>query len=310
MSTTAASSYWDREVAEQSHVSWMADPEVRQYINLCVGQTEPLWPLDWLTRVLKGRTFRRALSIGCGDGALERDLVRRGLARSVHAFDASLTSLHLARTAAASAGCAGRIRYFAADFNEPCLPRNTYDMVFFQQSMHHVGKLEKLLREVLLSLTPDGLLYMDEFVGPSRHEWTPPHMKAQQAVYQMLPRRIRYVEELPFPIRGEDPSEAIRSGDILEQLAVGFEVIERRDYGGNLLSIIFPAVAWSAAPPDLVAQLIESERQLLKAGEPSYCTVMLLRPRAGLRKQLARLRYFAEPKLRRAVIEARRRLGG
>ena len=125
----------------------IAHPLVREYINSSLGEGTPVWPMDWLERVLKGRRFGRALSIGCGDGALERDLILRGLCQSVDAVDASLQSLHLARTAADAAGDHGRIRYFAADFNEPCLARSTYDIVFFQQSMHHVAKLEKLLRE-------------------------------------------------------------------------------------------------------------------------------------------------------------------
>lgn len=310
LSVGVAGRFWDREVAEHSHVSWMADPNVREYINTAIGGSEPLWPLDWLTRQLGGRRFKRGLSIGCGDGAMERDLIRRGLCQSVDAFDASLHSLHLARTAANEEGWSGRIRYFAADFNEPRLARSTYDLVVFQQSMHHVAKLEKLLREVLLALTPDGLLYIDEYVGPSRHEWTFEHIAAQEAVYQTLPREIRFVDTLPLPIQPDDPSEAVRSGEIVPQLEVGFEFLERRDYGGNLLSIFFPAIDWKAAPPDLVPRLIDSERAILKNGDPSYCTVALLKPKRGLAKQHARFHYFAKPKLQRIGREIRQRVRG
>ena len=306
----AASRYWDREVVEQSHVSWMADPLVRAYINESITGSPHLWPLEWFTKTVNGRRFRRALSIGCGSGAFERDVMTRGLADSVDAIDGSIHSLHLARTAADDAGFGGSIRYYAADFNEVRLPRAKYDLVIFHQSLHHVGKIEKLLREVLLALTEDGVLYIDEFVGPSRHEWKPIDIAPHQAAYQIVPPEIRYVHELPLPINHEDPSEGIRSGEIVEQLAIGFETVGERDYGGTLLATFFPAIHWPAAPPDLVARLIDSERALLRTGFLSYCKVAVLAPKRGVAKQLARLRYFAEPKLKRIAFEVKRMIRG
>jgi SAM-dependent methyltransferase len=304
----AATSFWDREVAQLSHVPWMADPEVRAYINTAVTGSPYLWPLSFLESVTKGRQFERALSIGCGSGALERDLLARGICKSADALDGSLHSLKLAMNGARDAGYADRVRYFAADFNRPVLPRNTYDLVLFQQSMHHVGKLEKLLREVLLSLEPDGVLYIDEYVGPSRHEWLPSHIARQRAAYQMLPRELRMLDELPLPIQVDDPSEGIRSGEIMEQLAVGFEVVAERDYGGNYLSIVFPQLDWAIADASLVTQLIESEKAMLRSGESSWCKVAVLRPKRGAAKQLAQLNYFLTPKVKRVAFEVRQRL--
>jgi SAM-dependent methyltransferase len=304
----AAAGYWDREIIEQTHVSWMANPQVRDYINEMISGTPAMWPLDWFESVTKGRRFRRALSIGCGTGGMERDLVRRGVAATVDAFDGSVHSLYLARTAADAEGMGKAIRYFAADFNAPKLPRGTYDLVIFHQSLHHVGKLEKLLREVLLSMVPGALLYIDEFVGPSRHTWKESDIAPHQAMWQLVPENVRYVRELPLPINWEDPSEGIRSGEIVEQLAVGFRTVVERDYGGTLLATLFPAIHWPAAPPDLVGKLIESERSLLKTGFISYCKVGVLEPKRGLSKQIARLQYFFVPIMKRIAFVVRARL--
>ena len=104
--------------------------------------------------------------MGCGTGALERDLVRRDLCAHVDAFDGSLASLALARSEARREGMADRIRYLAADFNRPALPRATWDLILFHQSVHHVARLERVYRDVARALAPDGLLYLDEYVGP------------------------------------------------------------------------------------------------------------------------------------------------
>lgn len=305
----AASRFWDREVQEQTHVSWMADPLVRHYINEAISGSPHLWPMDWFEQFTNRRRFRRVLSIGCGSGAFERDMMKRGLADRIDALDGSTHSLHIARTTAEAEGYRGTIGYFACDFNEPVLPRGTFDLVVFHQSMHHVAKLEKVLREVLLSLAPGGLLYIDEYVGPSRHDWSFELLKPHEAAYQLVPPEARIVPTLPLPIVYEDPSEAIRSSEIEEQLAIGFETIEERGYGGNLLAIFFPSIHWSIAPAGLVEKLIDAERQLLRSGHRSYHKVAFLRPKSGVAKQLARFRYFLEPKVKRVGREVRRLVG-
>jgi SAM-dependent methyltransferase len=300
---TEGAHFWDREIAEPQHVSWLEDARVREYVNTLVGGDAPAWPLDWFERWLGGRRFARALSIGCGGGALERDLVRRGLCARVDAFDGSVASLNVARRAALAAGMSDRIRYFAADFNEPALPRRTYDLVLFHQSAHHVAKLEKINRAILGALEPDGVLYLDEYVGPSRFEWTDDLLAAQRSIFASLPRELCTSDELPFPIQQDDPSEAFRSSEIEPQLSVGFRTVARRPYGGTLLSVVFPLLRREKLDEATMARLIAAEREMLAAGAPSYYTIIVARPRRGLARLYGSLHYFAVPKLKRVARE-------
>lgn len=285
-----ARDFWDHEICEQKHVSWMEHPTIREYINASIGGGHPMWPFDWFQGWLSGRRFARALSIGCGGGALERDLVARGLCESIDAFDGSLASLHVARTTADKAGLGSRIRYFAADFNEPALPRGKYDVVFFHQSAHHVAKLEKLFRATLLALKPDGLLYLDEYVGPSRFDWSDGLLAPHRAVYASIPQELRILDTLPYPIQADDPSEAFRSSEIQTQMLVGFDVVARRPYGGTLLSVLYPALR-SGLSNAFMSRLIAEERRLLDAGIPSYYVVIVACPKRGLRKLVATANY-------------------
>lgn len=295
-----ASRYWDREVLAREYQSWMTHPRVRWAINSAVSGSPQEWPLDWLASWLQGRTFRRGLSIGCGSGSLERDLLTRGICDEMDAFDGSAESLRIAREEAAKAGLADRIHYSLGNFNEPRLPRDAYDVVFAHQSLHHVAKLEKLFRAVLRALKPDGLFYLDEYVGPSREQWNAATFAAHRALYDMIPEEQRLVSVLPLPIEVDDPSEAIRSDEILRELEVGFELVERRDYGGNLLAPIFPYVEQKDA---LIDMLITAEQELLSAGQPSFYTIVIARPK---RRTLASARYFAVPKLKRIRRELHR----
>ncbi len=301
--------FWDREVVAPSHRSWMADPIIRDYINQSISDSdEPLWPMDWFARWLCGRRFRRALSIGCGSGALERDLVSRNLVDSIDAFDGSTNSLRVARETAEQEGLALRIRYFAADFNEPVLPPRRWDAVFIHQAAHHVRKLEKLFRAVLLALKPDGILYLDEYIGPSRNHWNPETVADHRRVFNAYPDAAKRLPELPGPIEVNDLSEAIRSAEIVPQLAIGFDTAVMRPYGGNLLSVIYPHIDFGMVPGGIEA-LIEREKKVLASGEMPYYAIIVAKPKRGLAKRLASWRYFTEPKVRRVLRDLRAKLG-
>lgn len=302
----SASNFWDREVAAPTHTSWMEHPRVRDSILRSIsGTAEGLWPVDWFIRLTGGRRFERGLSIGCGTGPFERDVLRKNLVERVDAFDGSANSLRMARDLAAADGMAERVRYFAADFNEPFLPRATYDIVFIHQALHHVAKLEKLLRSVLLSLRRGGVLYLDEYIGPSRSDWNDELIAPQREVFRRLPAAARRTELLALPIQADDPSEAIRSSEILEQLRIGFDVREFRGYGGNLLSVLYPAVDFDRTP---IEPVIDEEQRWIVSGQRPYYALIVATPKRGMSRMAASARYFTEPKLRRIGRELRARL--
>jgi SAM-dependent methyltransferase len=291
--------YWDREattpVTPPSH-SWMAHPDVRRYINRWIGGESEPWPLDWFQNNYPGRTFDRALSIGCGSGALERDLVRRGIVRSIEAFDASPLSIDLARAKAAEEGFSDRIHYSVADFNIVTLERSRFDLICFHQSLHHVEALEHLLRQVRRALRPDGMLYLDEFIGPSRTFWNDATVRWYRALYQLFPREVRYFDDFAMPIQNEDPSEAIRSSEILSRLVIGFNVEELRGYGGNIMAMLFPDLHVERLTDETVRSMLAVETALIEGGARHFHAVIVARPKRGAASLFADFRYRIEEK--------------
>jgi SAM-dependent methyltransferase len=262
---------------------------VRHYINAQISGDPGLWPLEWFQRQLNGRVFDRALSIGCGTGDLERSLMQLGLCKRIDAFDTSITSIALARKASTS----DQVRYFVSDFNNPTIPRDFYDAVFFHQSLHHVAKLEKLLRHVLASLKPDGVVYMEEFIGPSRNQWTEETVAPYQPLYEHFPESMRFFDYMPFPVEWGDLSEAVRSADIVPQLRVGFEIDHIRGYRGSVLSVLFPALVPEKITPEMVTWMLERDRE---PGRPHFYAVIVAHPKKN--RNVAAARYFIEPKVK------------
>jgi SAM-dependent methyltransferase len=174
--------------------------------------------------------------------------------------------------------------YREADLSTFSLPPRSFEAAFFHQSLHHVAGLEHCLDQVVNALVPEGLLYLDEYVGPSRTEWRKGDLAAAQAVFSELPRALRRGSRLQAPVDWRDPSEAIRSSEILPTVTDRFEILRRRDYGGNLLALIYPLLRLDHLSQEtrdgLIAHLIAAERSLLAEGAASYCTVVIARPRA------------------------------
>src|ERR1044072_3651396 len=101
----------------------MAPAACRHYINSQISGDPHTWPIEWLRRIVTA-PIARALSIGCGTGALERGLLDQKLCTRIDAFDASIASLSIARAEARRSGYGDSIHYFAADFNTIVLPRS------------------------------------------------------------------------------------------------------------------------------------------------------------------------------------------
>lgn len=280
-----AEKFWSSAFEAGGIETWLAEPRVRQHANQQITGSPHEWPVDCFKRLYVSKPFEHALSVGCGEGALERDLRKKDICWRATGIDLSRSALKAARAAAARDGIL-RIRYRRADFNTFKLRENHHDLVFFHQSLHHVANLEHCLGEVEKTLTPGGFLYLDEYVGPSRDEWNDELLEPACRVYLELPEEVRKSDRIPLPIEVDDPSEAIRSSEIVPMVRERFTVLHQRDYGGNVLALVHPLIRWEILEPrakdELLEALIREERSLLDAGATSLYTVILATHDGGL----------------------------
>jgi SAM-dependent methyltransferase len=98
------------------------------------------------------------LEVGCGDGALTRQVARR--ARSVLALDLSPEMVRVAR--ARSAGH-GNIDFRVADVTATELPRRAFDVVFSVATLHHVP-LEPTVARLADAVRAGGVLAIQDLV--------------------------------------------------------------------------------------------------------------------------------------------------
>jgi O-antigen biosynthesis protein len=250
---------WSADAEQRAAVCgwyWLAHPAVVARVNTMISGDPGCDAYGRLRRLLADRGWPfpigRAVSLGCGFGNLERDLAARGIVRRVDAYDLAEGAIEQARRLAREAGL-DSIRYHVADLDALDLADRSLDAVFAHQSVHHVEKLELLYRSVRAALRPGGVFHLHEFVGPSRFQWTETQLAAVNGYLDSLPAHLRRLPDGRLKPAMErptvaamiaaDPSEAVRSADILDALEPCFEIIERRDIGGTLLHLVLGDIA-------------------------------------------------------------------
>ena len=101
------------------------------------------------------------------------------------------------------------------------------DAVIWEAALHHMTPLRTVLERAGRWLKPGGLMLVNEFVGPTRFQWTDRQLEAANALLDLLPQRLRRQPDGRLKSRivrpshlamRLDPSEAIESSDILPAL--------------------------------------------------------------------------------------------
>ena len=261
-----AAEYWDTHnlSAPDDVLYWLAVPRVRAAVNArLTGDPDVLYITRFLAALDKSPPPRQALSVGCGAGELDRGVALEGGVRRVDGIDVSAASLAVARELAARAGLARRVRNHRVDAASWLggRRRRRYDLIFCHGSLHHVEDLETVLGGAAAALGGGrpGLLYVDEYVGPSRDEWQDEHLRPAAELFARVPPPFRRTPEVWPPLAIDDPTEMIRSSQIPAAIRRSFELDDYRPYYGNVLAPLVCALRASAlGEPEVAAVLDEA----------------------------------------------------
>jgi ubiquinone/menaquinone biosynthesis C-methylase UbiE len=271
---SGVANYWDNHADEDTHsmVCWEFPEVVRSFDNRRVTGGDDIPALCWFYRSYG--PFREAASVGCGTGILERCLVEaEHFDGQILGLDISPRSLEQAR-----ADCSGysNVRFEVADLNTLVWPSNVYDVVFAHGALHHIKKIDWLLGQIAYSLKPGGLLYVNDYVGPQRFQWSDSQLRLANDLLAHVPAqwvKNQQVERCdPLELARRDPSEACQSHFIEDTIRAHFQIIERRSRGGTLLAPIFgggclrESILHSASGIECLHKLCEAEARLLDEG--------------------------------------------
>jgi len=120
------------------------------------------------------------------------------------------------------------------DLNRAELPRDAYDVIVAHAVLHHVENLEHAFAQIERTMRPNATLVMNEYVGPARFQYSDEVLSIINTLLACIglpPKSRPTVEEM----LANDPTEAVRSDELLAFTARVFEVLERKEIGGTIL---------------------------------------------------------------------------
>ena len=205
----------------------------------------------------KGLLFGRGLTLGCGAGRCERELISRGVCRSFHGIDLSESAIETARQIAKEQGLP--LTYEVADLNFVQLPEKQFDLVVAQTCLHHVLFLENVAAQIWRSLKPDGYLWIHDFIGEAQSQYEPKRLAIMNQILAILPEKFRrnkisnrLITEIKRPEPGTlaSPFESIRSNEIIPIFQRWFAIEWKQE---------FSALLHLVAPPGTRAAYIEND---------------------------------------------------
>jgi SAM-dependent methyltransferase len=142
----------------------------------------------WVTKALGGPA-ERSFDLGCGAGSRSIAVFQAGSTASIEGIDLSEERITEAERSRIAINAPGDLR--VADANSCSLQENRYDLIFSAHSFHHFVELERIMEQVSQALTPRGLFVLEEFVGPTRFQWTDLQLEAVRLLLAMLPAGLR-----------------------------------------------------------------------------------------------------------------------
>lgn len=262
----------DRVVAHWSEVApstteWWSIGAVNQRWNrLITGDPAVDFPSYCAGRYLAGRESLHGLSVGCGTGHRERRWARLGVFDRLDAVDLAAQAITEARAAAAEDGLGNVLNFAVADAMSADFAGGDYDVLLGLHSLHHFSDLRRVLSRLRSRLLPDGFAFIDEFIGPTKFQWTPRQYEAANGMLRLLPKRYRRRPDgriksaVPRPsllsMRFDDPSEAVESGQLRDAIHAEFHVVEELPYGGTLLHIVLSGIAHNFRSSDSEAMAL------------------------------------------------------
>jgi 2-polyprenyl-3-methyl-5-hydroxy-6-metoxy-1,4-benzoquinol methylase len=263
---------------------WLQHPLVQARINSKItdGSIGDRYQYFIHRYVQERMPVERALTLGCGNGELERGLSQYNFAKAHEGVDLSDDAIRNAKEAATRSGLA-HISYRTGELNTLRLNPRAYEVIFGISSVHHVEKLEHLFEQVRAALKPSGYFFLDEYVGPTKFQWTDDQLVVMNEQLKMLPDQLkqsvsergkykRQVIRKTLKLMNEaDPSEAVRSAEIIPLLSRYFRIVEFKGYGGALLHELLYDIAGNFGDHnpgslDYLQRLFDVEDQLIASG--------------------------------------------
>jgi SAM-dependent methyltransferase len=292
--------YWSSVYQDQEHLllRWWQCEKIVKHINERVcGVPIPGLSAGLYHRIKQRFSERlplgRAISVGCGTASKEIDCMREGIVEGFDLYELSEIAIQRGTELVRNAGLVDRMRFHAADaFQVPNLD-GSYDMVFWNNSLHHMFDVDAAIRWSRDVLKAGGLFVMDDFVGATQFQWSDRLSAINTQVRKELP--AEYLRDPKNPgqflsamvgrpnldtFAATDPSECRDSGRILPCLKKYFPDADVVLTGGGIYHLALNDVLHNilaARDEATLDRLLELDDACIALGETRYAVAIAVK---------------------------------
>lgn len=232
------------EIKTNSSNFWMI-PDVKKRWNHIITGSEEVNYEKYVSSKYAGFRNIKMLSIGSGVCSHELEFARLNSEWEITCIDFSEKLLRVADKISKSEGLKN-IKFITEDIYKHRLTANCYDIVLFHSSLHHFRSMDGFISKIKDSLTSNGKLIINEYVGAKRLQYNKLQLieineclkfisKEYRKLYLSNMYKNKYYGSGILRMIIADPSECIESDRILPVIHSKFMIVEEKGYGGNLL---------------------------------------------------------------------------
>jgi ectoine hydroxylase-related dioxygenase (phytanoyl-CoA dioxygenase family)/SAM-dependent methyltransferase len=292
--------HWSQSQAAPPRIRWWQSRLICRHINrrICGREVDGTdgGDVELLRKLAQGQRYGRAVSVGCGNAYHELKLLEAGVVEHFVVYELSETRAAEARASADRLGLSERLRVkvtdaFAADDEEG------FDLVYWKDALHHMFDAAAAVRWSHDVLRPGGVFFMNEFVGPTRMQFTERQLDLAEMVRRALPDHFLLdpmnpgervvLRRVPPTVQGmlqADPSECADSSNILPAAKLVFSDLEVIPTGGIAYVLALKDILTNIdeeRDAALLRSLMLADDLCIEAGETLHAVACARRPRAS-----------------------------
>lgn len=259
---------------------WIIPSVVKRWNYLLSGGKDLSTEQFVFTQFIKGKQNLKVLSLGSGSCRSELILAEHQNIEEMLCIDIAEKPLHEAKKRAEIRKL-NNIKFKAQDINNYFFTENYFDIIYMKSSLHHFKGVDNLIGNLITkALKKNGVLIINEYVGPNRLQFPRHQIKAINEAIQLIPKKYRKRYKVNLNknrVYGAgwirmilaDPSECIDSESIKPALKKYYNKVYEAGYGGNILTLCLKDLAHhfvelNEEKEDILNKLFEFEDNYLK----------------------------------------------
>jgi ubiquinone/menaquinone biosynthesis C-methylase UbiE len=240
------------DVNNNSSNWWNIEAVRKRWNKLITGNKDQEYEDYVAIKYLGNRANVTILSVGCGEGDHEITFSKYSNITSITGIDIALKPLIVARQKAAGLNLQHVI--FENIPFEKYIPKQTFDVILFNSSLHHFKNVPAVLAKADSFLSDKGLVIINEYTGPDMFQFGKERKDLLNKILTSIPKNLRrransgnikktIYEPGILRMYIADPSEACNSSAIMDSLNRQFNVLEEKKTGGDILHFVLKDIA-------------------------------------------------------------------